>query len=96
MLDGKPNFPIVGFSVAGEYVYYATTNKQLFKMRHNSEKIDEIGKFSFLIGPNHTKDITGIQTCLKRQILLTSSRDGSIKQWSFNNANPQHLQLEIC
>jgi hypothetical protein len=36
-------------------------------MKHSAEKMDEIGKFSFLMHPFHSGVITSIQTCLKRQ-----------------------------
>lgn len=53
-LENEPNFPIVGASVYGDYIYYTTKSKQLLKMRHTAEKQDEIGKFSFLVSPFHS------------------------------------------
>lgn len=95
-LENEPFFPISGAYIQGDYIIYATQGKQLLKMRHVSEKIDEIGKFSFLISPFHSQAISGIQTCLKRQIIVTSGIDRSLRVWSYNNTSSNILKLEIC
>jgi WD40 repeat protein len=94
-LENEPYFPIVGAYVQGDFIVYATHNKQLLKMRHSAEKPDEIGKFSFLICPFHSGEVTGIQTCLKRQMIVTSGLDRSLRVWSYNTSNSNVIKLEI-
>lgn len=64
-------------------------------MRHASERPDQIGRFSFLISPFHSQQITGIQTCLKRQILVTTSLDKSLRVWQYSTSNTNIMKLVI-
>jgi hypothetical protein len=59
-LEDFPYFPNAGMSIHGRYLYFATKSRQLFKIKHISDKFDEIGKFSFLTGPMHSAQVTGV------------------------------------
>jgi len=63
-------------------------------MRHVAEKAHDIGKFSYLIYPFHYAEVTGVQTCLKRQLLLTSGLDHQLCLWSYTKETPR-VSLEI-
>jgi cilia- and flagella-associated protein 57 len=96
-LDGYPKLPITSFCIQGEHIVYTTQNKQLLKMKHHAEKPDDIGKFSYLISPFHSEAITGIQTCLKRQILLTAGKDRTLRVWNYYSTSASNtISLSIC
>jgi len=68
-------------------------------MKHIAEKREELGKVSYLTSPLHSNSITGLATCIKRQILVSSSLDKTIRVWSYStaqNINSYYIQLEIC
>lgn len=65
------------------------------KMTFNYEKVKEIGQVSFLTMPFHSAEITGIATCLKRSIVVTSSTDKTIRVWEYNS-QLNIMNLEIC
>lgn len=79
--SAAPYYIVTGADVIGDYVFYSTENKQLMKMRHSAEKREDLGKVSYLLNPFHNYSITGLSTCLKRQIFVTSGLDKSIRVW---------------
>lgn len=80
----SPFYIVTGAEVVGEYIFYTSENNQILKMRHIAEKREELGKVSYLVSPNHSNSITGLGTCLKRQLLVSSSLDKTIRVWSYS------------
>jgi WD40 repeat protein len=74
---------------------YTTENRQIMKLKLNEEKPKEYGKVSFLTVPFHSQTITAIATCLKRHIVVTASKDKTIRVWSYNSFSSL-VTLEIC
>ena len=79
-----PYYIVTGADVAGDYIFYTTENSQILKMKHSAEKREELGKVSYLTSPFHSNSITGLATCLKRQIIVSSSLDKTIRVWSYS------------
>ncbi len=90
-----PYYIVTGGDVAGDYIFYTSENNQILKMKHSAEKREELGKVSYLLNPFHSNSVTGLATSLKRQILVSTSLDKTIRVWSYNN-NSNYVQLEIC
>jgi hypothetical protein len=82
-LHGTPFFPTTGMLLFNDCLVYTTENKQIMKMKLNEEKPKEYGKVAFLTEPFHSQPITAIATCLKRHIVVTASKDKTIRVWSY-------------
>ena len=53
-------------------------------MRIQKDKPEEFGKVSYLTTPFHRHAITGMTTCLKSPILITSSQDNALMVWVYS------------
>lgn len=69
---------------AGEWLIYTTVKKQLLKMRIQKSKPEEFGTIGYLTTPFHRHAITGMTTCLKAPILITSSTDNVLMLWHYS------------
>jgi len=85
-LEGAPFFPLTELMLVGEYLIFTTENRQIMKMSFNYEKPKEIGQVSFLTLPFHSEPISGVATCLKRNIVVTTSKDWTIRVWEYNSS----------
>jgi hypothetical protein len=48
-MELSPYFKITGMALANSHIIIACKNSQLIKMKFQHEKIDEMGKISFLV-----------------------------------------------
>ncbi len=80
-----PYYIVTGADVAGDYVFYTSENNQILKMKHCAEKREELGKVSYLTNPLHSNSITGLATGIKRQIIVSTSLDKTIRVWSYSS-----------
>ncbi len=94
-LAGAPYFPTTGMLLFNDALVYTTENRQLMRLKLNEEKPREYGKVSFLTVPFHSQPITAIATCLKRPIVVTASKDKTIRVWSYHSSSSL-IALEIC
>jgi WD40 repeat protein len=51
------------------------------------------GKFDFVHTPFHTKEITGLDVCIRKQLVVTCSTDKSIKIWNYNTKKLEISQI---
>jgi WD40 repeat protein len=42
-------------------------------------------KFDFVHCQNHTQEITGLDVCIRKQLIVTCSKDRSVKIWNYVN-----------
>ena len=94
-LEGAPFFPLTSLELVGEYLIFTTENRQIMKMSFNYEKPKEIGQVSFLTLPDHSETISGIATGLKRSIVVTSSKDKTLRVWEYSSSL-NIVNLQIC
>lgn len=75
-----------------DMLYMITDNNQLLKVSINLDGSadDNQGNFDYVICSFHSKAITGLDTCIRKELLATSSKDKTIRVWSY-----QHNTLEL-
>jgi len=49
------------------------------------EGSDHEPKFEYVHTPFHTKEITGLDVCIRKQLIVTCSRDKTIRIWNYVN-----------
>lgn len=82
----------VDISTNEDTVFFSTDTKQLVKLSINLEnKTDDI-KYEYLVFPFHSRSIDGLDVCVKKNLIATSSMDKTVKVWSYS---AQGLNLEI-
>jgi cilia- and flagella-associated protein 57 len=42
-------------------------------------------KFDFVHCQSHTQEITGLDVCIRKQLIVTCSKDKSVKIWNYVN-----------
>jgi WD40 repeat protein len=75
-----------------DMLYMVTESNQLLKVAINLDGSgDEIQpQFEYVICSFHSKAITGLDTCIRKELIATCSKDKSIRVWSY-----QHNTLEL-
>ena len=73
-------------------IYAVTSSGQLITaalvLEDNSlNKADDL-KFDFVLGPFHRAEISGIDVCVRKELIVTSSKDKSVSIWNY--ATKQH------
>jgi WD40 repeat protein len=80
-------------ALTNTHIIVACKNNQLYKIRYQHDKPDEMGKISYLTQPSQQGSITAIATCLKMQIVFTASSDKTIALWKYSINN--FLELDF-
>jgi WD40 repeat protein len=92
--DSKSSFgPNVNFlitsmtlSISEDYIYFVTKNKQIMKVEIPLyDGSEQKPKFDFVHCQNHTQEITGLDVCIRKQLIVTCSKDKSVKIWNYVN-----------
>ena len=74
-------FRITGMALNNTHIIVACKNNQLYKVRFQHDKPDEMGKISYLTQPSQQGSITAIATCLKMRLVYTASSDKTVACW---------------
>jgi cilia- and flagella-associated protein 57 len=74
---------------------FSTENNQLMKVNLNQEKKlnESVAKYEYLIYPFHSRAISGLDVCIKKNLVATCSYDKTVRIWSYS---PQNFKLDIC
>lgn len=62
------------------------------KMSINMERPSDEVDYNFLVLPFHAAKINGMDTCIKKPLIVTASADKSIKVWT-TSGNSCNLQI---
>lgn len=75
-----------------DLLYMVTDTNQLLKVQINLDgSLEEVkANFEYVICQFHSKAITGLDTCIRKELVVTCSRDKTIRVWSY-----QHNTLEL-
>ena len=67
-------------------IILTTDNNQLIKVTANLERLSEpdLLVYDFLMFPFHSRQICGLDICIKKKIIATCSLDKTIKIWSYD------------
>lgn len=49
----------------------------------NFDKQSTETRFDYIQGPFHKAEITGIDTCVRKQLIVTCSRDKTVSIWNY-------------
>ena len=106
MLEGSPQEKRVGLDLYSkkirtvcispkeDQIVFTTENNQLFKVMVNLERPSEDLKYEHVVASFHSKRITGLDCCIKKQLVATCSDDKTVRIWSYSTGN--QFSLEIC
>jgi cilia- and flagella-associated protein 57 len=68
-----------------DHIYFITENNQLLKVNFALDGLDEKLKFDYVICNFHSMAITGMDVCIRKQLVVTCSRDKTIRIWNYAN-----------
>ena len=70
-----------------DMIYCATSTGQLLKasieLNCNGVGNNEETKFEYVIGPFHRSEITGLDVCIRKELIATCSRDKTVSIWNY-------------
>jgi len=72
-------------------VYFTLENNQLMKLSIALDGTDEVEKFDHLIYDFHSGSVTGLDACIRKQLIATCSKDQSVRIWNYASKT-----MEIC
>jgi len=69
-----------------DYVYFTTKSNQIIKVDIPLyEGADQVPRFDFVHCCFHTQEITGLDICVRKQLIATCSKDRTVKIWNYVN-----------
>ena len=84
-----------------DQIYVTTSTGQLvtadINLKDNFKKNDE-ARFRYVMGPNHRDEITGLDVCIRKELLVTCSKDKSVNIWNYQTRKHEltHVFQEEC
>jgi WD40 repeat protein len=85
----------IDLSSSEDTILLTTDNNQIIKVNANLERLSEPDflSYDFLIFPFHSRQVCGLDICLKKQLVATCSLDKTIKVWSHSTTNGFNLDI---
>jgi WD40 repeat protein len=76
-------------------ILLTTDNNQIVRVNANLERLSEPDflSYSFLIFPFHSQQVTGLDVCIKKNLVATCSLDKTIKVWSYSTSHGFNLDI---
>jgi WD40 repeat protein len=67
-----------------DYVYFTTRSNQIMKADIPLyDGAEQMPKFEFVHCNFHTSEITGLDVCIRKQLVVTCSKDRTVKIWNY-------------
>lgn len=66
---------------------FATDSSQILKLKINLERPFDVDQYEYLITSFHSKGISGLDVCVKKQLIATCATDRTVRIWSYNSNN---------
>lgn len=66
---------------------FATDSSQILKLKINLERPFDVDQYEYLITSFHSKGISGLDVCVKKQLIATCATDRTVRLWSYNSNN---------
>ncbi len=81
------NFPVSSMvlTTTEDQIYFITENNQLLKVNFSLDGLEEKSKFEYVICNFHSMAVTGMDVCIRKQLVVTCSRDKTIRIWNYAN-----------
>lgn len=64
-------------------MFFVTENNQLLKVNLALDIADDKTKFEYVICNFHSQAITGMDVCIRKQLVVTCSKDKTIRIWNY-------------
>lgn len=80
------NFMITSMALSHQedYIYFITKSKQLLKVDFPIyDGSEQKSKVDFVHCCYHTQEITGLDVCIRKQLIVTCSKDRTVKIWNY-------------
>ena len=79
------NFPVTSMVLTSteDHLFFVTDNNQLMKVNMSLDGLDEKIKFDYVICNFHSAAITGMDVCIRKQLVVTCSKDKTIRIWNY-------------
>jgi len=75
----------MAISFSEDYVFFTTKNNQIMKVDIPLyDGAEVIPKFEFVHCLFHTQEITGLDVCIRKQLVVTCSKDRTVKLWNYH------------
>ena len=83
--NNSTNITITGIAITSseDTVYFTLENNQLIKMSIALDGTEENPKFENLIWDFHSASVTGLDVCIRKQLIVTCSLDQSVRVWNY-------------
>ena len=79
----KTKIKCIDLSSSEDTLIFSTDNQQIIKMTINMERPGDEVDYSYLVLPFHARAINGMDVCIKKPYIATSSGDRTVKIWSY-------------
>jgi len=66
-----------------DQIIFTTENNQLLKVNFSPDDNEEKSKFEYVICNFHSAPITGMDVCIRKQLVVTCSKDKTIRIWNY-------------
>jgi len=73
---------------------FSTDNQQIIKLSINMERPADEVDYSYLVLPFHARQINGLDSCIKKPYIATTSIDRTVKVWSYTNGTGFNLEID--
>ena len=71
-------------SYSGDHIYYITENNQLLRTELPLyDEPDPTIKVDFVHCGFHTEPVTGLDVCIRKQLIVTCSKDKTVRVWNY-------------
>ena len=79
------NFPVTSqvLTSTEDQIIFITENNQLLKVNFSLDGLDDKPKFEYVICNFHSAPITGMDVCIRKQLVVTCSKDKTIRIWNY-------------
>ena len=88
------NIKSLDLNSSEDTLIFTTENQQIYKMSinlHDTSNIEAV--YEYLVHPIHSRPITGMDVCIKKNLIATCSSDKTVKIWSYNPSIGFELQI---
>ena len=84
----------IDLSPSNDSVVFTTDTNQIFRMTISSldnKNVEAV--YEYLVHPFHSRPITGMDVCIKKNLIATCSSDKTVKIWSYSPSMGFELQI---
>lgn len=74
-----------------DQIYFVLENNQLMNLSISLDGTEEESKFDYVMYNFHSASVTGLDVCIRKQLIVTCSLDKSVRVWNYVNKS-----LDIC